>query len=154
MFEFLLFVVATVGLTAILVDGKIFAFFREKLFERARFLREKRERLKLRPNFTFTEFFEGILTCYQCCGFWSGLLCGLFLVVSFTKLGPDAPRLALVHTLLLWFCCGAAGSVLAHVYYWCIELISALTLLVKSQIETGHHHHHDHHEDDAGQYES
>ena len=149
MFELLLFAIASVGLTAILVDGKILAPLRGHLFERTRLIREKRERLNLKPRFTFSEFLEGILTCYQCCGFWSGLICGLFLVTSFSEIGVPERRLAIVHTLLLWFCSGAAGSLLAHVYYWCIELISALALLVKSKIPLDEHHQHVHPEDDA-----
>ena len=149
MFEFLLFAIASIGLTAILVDGKVFASLRESLFDRARFLREKRERLKLKPKFTLMEFLEGILTCYQCCGFWSGLLCGLFLVTSFSEIGVEERRFAVLHTFLMWFCCGAAGSLLAHIYYWCIELISSLALLIKSKLEIEHHHHDHTHDDDA-----
>ena len=145
----LLFAIASVGLTAILVDGKILAPLRNRLFEHNRQLREKRERLNLKPRFTFSEFFEGILTCYQCCGFWSGLICGLYLVVSFVAVCEPGRSLVLTQAILLWFCCGVAGSLLAHVYYWCIELISALTLLVKSKIPLDEHHHHHHHEDDA-----
>ena len=147
MFEFLLFAIASVGLTAILVDGKVFASLRESLFDRARFIREKRERLKLKPKFTFTEFLEGILTCYQCCGFWSGLFCGLLLVVtSLSGYGDEGKRLVILHSLLIWFCCGVAGSLLAHIYYWCIELISSFALLIKSKLEIEHDHTHD---DDA-----
>jgi len=143
----LLFAIASVGLTAILVDGKILAPWRDRLFEHTRLIREKRERLNLAPKFTFPEFLEGIFTCYQCCGFWSGLICGLYPVASLaTELGTKPG--AVSQGFLLWFCCGFAGSLLAHVYYWCIELISALTLLVKSKIPLDEHHHH-HHEDDA-----
>ena len=148
MFEFLLFAAASVGLTAILVDGKIFAFLRDHLSEKTRLLREKRERLNLKPTFTFSEFLEGVLSCYQCCGFWSGLLCGLFLTTSFSEICVER-RLAIFHTALLWFCCGVAGSLFAHVYYWCIELISALALLVKSKIPIDEHHHHAHSEEET-----
>ncbi|MCL2304307.1 MAG: hypothetical protein FWC43_03085 [Planctomycetaceae bacterium] len=142
MFQFLIFAVASVGLTAILVDGKIFAPFRERLAERTRLIREKRERLNLKPTFTFPEFQEGILTCYQCCGFWSGLFCGLFIVTSFSGIGVSGRPFAILNTLMLWFCCGTAGSLLAHIYYWCIELVSALTLLVKNKIHDEHLHAH------------
>ena len=148
MLDFLLFVVASVGMTAILVDGKIFAPLREYLADHSRFLREKRERLNLRPTWTFSEFLESIFSCYQCCGFWCGLFCGLLLITPVSD--EPARRFVLVHTVVLWFCCGAAGSLFAHIYYWCIELISALALLVKSHIPMeDHHHHHAHPEDDA-----
>jgi len=151
MFEFLLFAVASVGLTAILVDGKIFAPLRDSLAGRARFLREKRERLALKPTFTVPEFLESIFSCYQCCGFWSGLLCGLLLITPvavFSQGLEPTQRFVVLHTALLWFCCGVAGSLFAHVYYWCIELISSLTLLVKSKMPLDEHHH-DHHVDDT-----
>jgi len=149
MFTFLLFAAASVGLTAILVDGKIFLPLRNRLSAQTRFLREKRERLNLKPTFAFSEFFEGILTCYQCCGFWSGLICGLLPVLTFSEIGiPGGKPLTILSTLLLWFSCGAAGSLFAHVYYWCIELISALALLVKSRIPIDEHHH-VHAEDDT-----
>jgi hypothetical protein len=48
---FLLWLLGTIGLTAMLVDGKIFQPLRNKTT------------------------LWGMLTCYQCCGFWSGLLC-------------------------------------------------------------------------------
>ena len=150
MFEFLLFAVATVGMTAILVEGAVFAPLRDHLAERTRFLREKRERLKLKSTFAFSEFLEGILTCFQCCGFWSGLFCGIFLLTSFSEIGVPERRFAILHTLMMWFCCGVAGSLFAHVYYWCMGLIVNLTYLVKSKIPTEEHHHrHAHSENDA-----
>lgn len=143
MFPFCLFVLASVGLTAILVDGKIFSSFREKLIHRADFLRSRRERLNLQPTFNFTEYFEGILTCYQCCGFWSGLFCGLFLLTtaSCCPLYTDPkPPFALLNTALLWFCCGAVGSLSAHLYLRLVELLYATEVFLK-QHHLPHHHH-------------
>lgn len=48
---FVLWFLATIGLTAMLVDGKIFQPLRDKTT------------------------LWGMLTCYQCAGFWSGLIC-------------------------------------------------------------------------------
>jgi hypothetical protein len=95
MFELVLFALASVGMTAILVDGAIFERPRQWLFQRycptARFL-------------------TGILTCYQCCGFWCGLFCGTVLFHHTLSL----PKLLL---------CGFAGSVLAHLFLQVFEAV-------------------------------
>lgn len=56
--EIILFVAGVIGLTHIVVDGKIFLAVREFV----------RRRL---PVWMFS-----LLTCYQCSGFWAGLFCG------------------------------------------------------------------------------
>ena len=136
MVDFLIFCMATVGLTAILVDGKIFAPFRERLEKRARSPKDRR---------TWSGFLLDILTCYQCCGFWSGLFCGLILTLSrfinvfetiylktfYTTSGPSDETLHLLFALLFWLMCGLAGSFLATVYLMFVELIYAKTMLYR-----------------------
>ena len=136
MVDFLIFCMATVGLTAILVDGKIFAPFREWLEKRARSPKDRR---------TWCGFLLDILTCYQCCGFWSGLFCGVFLTVSrfinifeviylktlYTTSGQSDETLHLLFAPLFWLMCGLVGSFLATVYLVFVELIYAKTMLYR-----------------------
>ncbi len=138
MIAFLLFCLASVGTTAILVDGKIFAGFRQRLAERIELSRRRSEKSGREAGWSFSECLHGILGCYQCCGFWSGLFCGLFLI-------PDE---SLVYVLLFWFCCGAAGSILAHVYLMFVELIFALTMLVRSKTPDLRPHEHEHRDEE------
>ena len=131
---------ATVGLTAILVDGKIFLTFRERLENRV--IRQEERLVKGgKPRRTWSGFLLGIITCYQCCGFWSGLFCGLFFTVSRWASGPfwamlDADAkfiifLQLVLSPFFWFLCGLVGSFLATVYLMLVELIFAKTMLCR-----------------------
>lgn len=79
--DFILFCLATIGFTRITVDGKIADPFRK-------WVRENDPKVKL-PNFIsyFTKVEEihliDIITCDQCCGFWSGLICGLFTILPY-----------------------------------------------------------------------
>lgn len=56
--EILLYIAAVIGFTHIVVDGKI--------FEPIRDLSKK----------ILPEFLSSILDCFQCSGFWIGLICG------------------------------------------------------------------------------
>ena len=136
MVDFIIFCMATVGLTAILVDGKIFAPFREWLEKRARSHDDRR---------TWSGFLLDILTCYQCCGFWSGLFCGMVLTVSrfisifeiaylttvYVTSDQSDETLYLLFVPLFWLMCGLAGSFLATVYLMFVELIYAKTMLYR-----------------------
>tara|TARA_Y100000034_G_scaffold129223_1_gene185287 strand:+ start:904 stop:1254 length:351 start_codon:yes stop_codon:yes gene_type:complete len=85
---FLLFALATIGLTNILVHGKILDVI-------------KIGNKSLRGWMTTLKFVDEVLGCYECTGFWAGLFVGLFFVWPHWWL------------LLLY---GFAGSVLAQTY--------------------------------------
>lgn len=85
--NFLLFALGSIGMCHIIVDGKIFEWFRELLF-------------KIMPNY-LCELFR----CYQCMGFWSGLFCGYFI------LGYNVHPWWMAVTVT--FICGCAGSALS-----------------------------------------
>lgn len=76
MIEIILFLVGVIGFTHIVVDSKIF----EPIREIAK---------KLLKSWYF-------LDCYQCTGFWCGLICGM-----------------MVFPMHLWLIAGFAGSFLA-----------------------------------------
>jgi len=73
-----LFVLAAMGFTTIMVDSSIMQPFRDLMF-------------KILPEKVYKVF-----ECYQCMGFWSGLINGSILI----SLNP-----------LVLFSCGCAGSV-------------------------------------------
>jgi len=131
---------ATVGLTAILVDGKIFLPFRERLENRVREQEERQQAKGRKTSRTWSGFLLGIITCYQCCGFWSGLFCGLFFTISrwasnpFWDVAPQGSTrfiilLQLILSPFFLLLCGLAGSFLATVYLMLTELIFAKTML-------------------------
>ena len=79
MTDFLLFIFASIGMTKIIVDGKIAQPFRK-------WVRDENPKFKV-PKF-ISQFIKieeivllDIITCEQCCGFWSGLICGLFTIL-------------------------------------------------------------------------
>ena len=137
--DFLIFCMATVGLTAILVDGKIFLPFRERLENRVREQEERQQAKGGKMRRTWSGFLLGIITCYQCCGFWSGLFCGLFFIVSRWLFNPFMIYmgssiwfgifLQVILTPFFWLLYGLAGSFLATVYLMLTELIFAKTML-------------------------
>jgi len=92
MTELLWFALATIGLTNIMVHGKILDVIGLRPW-----LREH-----MRPD--YFQVFE----CYECSGFWAGLICGLFFLSPY-------------HWWLLPIC-GFAGSAIAQTYtdvlYW------------------------------------
>lgn len=145
MFQFLLFCFATVGLTAILVDGVIFAPARNWIAKEAQARRNMPGRFPKnksnRSGGSVFGFLESILTCYQCCGFWSGLFCGFYLITSFSEIGIVNRSWAVAHTLFMWLCTGLAGSLLAHVYLMFVELIFSTTMLVRKFAPHDHDHH-------------
>lgn len=74
-----LFCAAAIGLCTILVDSTIakplrdfVAYFPLKEDKQLHWLAF----LDCRLTKWFTEFIHGILSCYMCCGFWAGLVCG------------------------------------------------------------------------------
>jgi len=115
MVEFLLFCIATVGMTSIITQGVIFQPFRqffgdwaEKIHERQQMKAQERggSGKILSPPVSrrsFIEWFNELINCAQCTGFWCGLFCGLFFVsldCSYQTWG-------------IWFCYGLGGSFLS-----------------------------------------
>jgi hypothetical protein len=87
----LLFCLATIGMTHIIVDGSILQGFRDFM-------------QKALPEKLYEVF-----TCYQCLGFWCGLFVGYFILVRPCLL-TDASWL----TAIIWtFICGCASSFLS-----------------------------------------
>ena len=127
MTEFLLFCIATVGMTSIITQGVIFQPFREFFGGWAEQIRERREQKaqaagKL-PGRSCIEWFSELINCAQCTGFWCGLFCGLFYVASGnfwtvekSLIAPDFTitvcRIYLYGFFML-FCCGLGGSFLS-----------------------------------------
>ena len=132
MVYFLFFCLASVGLTAILVDGAIFSSLRRYVAEETERIRRRRERKNLPPSFTLYEAAHEILGCHQCCGFWAGLLCSPYLLTSepFWNGLSMGPRL-LVNYLFAVFFCGLVGSLLATFYLRSIEYVFAYTVLAQ-----------------------
>ena len=106
MTEFLLFCIATVGMTSIITQGVIFQPFRHYFGDWAERIRERREQKAQATDKILCrsciEWFSELINCAQCTGFWSGLFCGLLLVVPMSA-----------YSLLVWFCYGLGGSFLA-----------------------------------------
>jgi hypothetical protein len=75
-----LFILASMGFTAILVDSSIMKSFRDLM-------------LKMLPESVYKVF-----ECYQCMGFWSGIINGA-IILSFNP--------------VMLFSCGCAGSVVS-----------------------------------------
>lgn len=61
MVDFLVFLIGCIGLTSIIVDGEIFKPLKD-------FLQNK-----------IPDFFINLLNCYQCTGFWVGIIFGILL---------------------------------------------------------------------------
>jgi len=120
MVEFLLFCIATVGMTSIITQGVIFQPFRqfvgdwaERIHDRARNYREQGAQVAGKvPRQSFVEWFNELISCAQCTGFWCGLFCGLFFLLPEFSATDLSPLFAL-YLLLKWFCCGLGGSFLA-----------------------------------------
>ena len=119
MVEFLLFCIATVGMTSIITQGVIFQPFRQFIGDWAERIRARREQ-KIHerqgvsppvPRRSCVEWFNELINCAQCTGFWCGLFCGLFILYPETCAITAFDDL-LCH-LLKWFCYGVGGSFLA-----------------------------------------
>ncbi|MDR1493515.1 MAG: DUF1360 domain-containing protein [Planctomycetaceae bacterium] len=158
-YEFGIFCMAAVGLTAILVDGKIFQPLRERLEKNVRDYEERwNVNFKdLKPPRTWSGFFFSIITCYQCCGFWSGLFCGAFPATCNLILVFEMPRPipAIVFrcfcVLFFWLLCGFAGSFLSTVYLMFVEWIFAKTELcrrTRQEYDAANFHEHSHESDE------
>ncbi len=115
MTDFLLFCLASIGTTLIVVRGTIFAPVRNFLAHETNRIRRRREKKGTPPGFSPVEFLHELVGCVQCTGFWCGLFCGLFFVTSdscWISLNDLGLR-QMFNRLLMLFCCGATGSFLS-----------------------------------------
>ena len=104
MVNLLLFIIAVIGFCHVLVDSSFFAPVRE-------WLRNRNEKLPW-------SFISKVLSCYQCCGVWSGWFCGLCLLTHL----PVTP-LDYVNNFATVFMAGFAGSFLSS---WAAEYFTYL----------------------------
>lgn len=137
MTDFLLFCLAAVGTTLIVVRGAIFLPVRNFFANETDRIRRRREKKGLPPSFSLIEFLHELLGCVQCTGFWCGVLCGLFLVSSDTAWASlSEPGLRqLVNRLLMLFCCGAAGSFLSPLADVLLEWLFYSKILMVRRLE-------------------
>lgn len=70
MIEFLLFIIATIGMTKIIVDSSIFSPIRDFFSPPTK---SNEECPKINP---FRKWIGNMMMCHQCSGFWCGLICG------------------------------------------------------------------------------
>jgi hypothetical protein len=91
--KLMLFVFGCIGITHILVDGEIFRPVKELIS-------------KYLPN-----FFLKLLNCYQCTGFWVGVIFGSLLYVDVTTIKDS---------IVAVFLAGGASS--AFSYFWALVL--------------------------------
>jgi len=105
--EFLLFSIATVGMTLIITQGGILRPFRQFLGDWAERIRERRELKEQatgnRGCRSLVEWFSELINCAQCTGFWCGLFCYLLIYAA-----PSCLR-----DFSVLFCYGLGGSFLA-----------------------------------------
>jgi len=87
MSDLVIFVLSSWGLTHLIVSGKIWENSRNWLIIRS-------------------SFFAGLLTCYQCSGFWSGL----FMSILWTS-SPS-------HMIMMGFISSGVSPLINSVYVW------------------------------------
>lgn len=176
MTEFILFCLATVGMTSIIVQGAIFMPFRQFIgnwAENAALQREKHEQdTGVRRRRALIEWFSDLINCAQCTGFWCGLFCGYFFFssgfdyininkgnfVDVDELRELKERLQYSRIILV-FCCGLAGSYLSAFGCNAVDWIFYRKMNALRQLEeqdliladhrahfAAHHHEHDHQE--------
>lgn len=96
----LLFVLSTIGMTHIIVDGSIMQWFRD-------LVKKGSEKIGI-PSF------GGVVDCYLCCGTWCGFVMGLIWVST----NPFQV-----------FACGCAGGFLANLAAVIMNWIEAATIV-------------------------
>jgi hypothetical protein len=94
----LLFVFGTVGMTSIIVEGEIFRPVKEKI----------------KPF--MPAFFFKLLDCYQCSGFWCGILMGLLLFVDYNIIFYSGNIILSLWELRYVFISGCASSCLSYYF--------------------------------------
>jgi hypothetical protein len=103
----ILFVLATIGMTHIIVDGSIMQWFRDLVKNGSQWLSEKTHR----PGFAKL---GGVVDCYLCCGTW----CGFFMALVFLTYNPFKV-----------LACGCAGGFLANLAAVLLNWIEAATIV-------------------------
>jgi uncharacterized membrane protein YeaQ/YmgE (transglycosylase-associated protein family) len=111
MVNFLIFVFATIGLTNIFVESVI--------------MQPLREWVGKRSNQWFLGKISQILDCYQCCGFWCGLIIGLIMFSIF----PGSFFYYLLRNIIVGLICGFAGSFLATFTALLINYLEAKSVI-------------------------
>lgn len=111
----ILFCLATIGMTLIIVRGVIFEGVRTYIAKESHRIRRRWEKKNLPPRFSLFVSLEKLLGCVQCAGFWCGLFCGFFLITheSVWISWSDLSLRLMLNRLLMLFCCATAGSFLA-----------------------------------------
>lgn len=71
-YNFLLFVLASAGLTQIIVESFFVEYFLKQRFKKMAAAEDASETLKKRVG-----LFLKLVNCYQCAGYWVGIVCGL-----------------------------------------------------------------------------
>jgi hypothetical protein len=104
MIELILLILAGIGLTSIIVDSEFFADWKLAFQERTKKLEEKNgdsdPMVKKRKKLFY------LVNCYQCSGFWVGVLLGVFL---------HPLDVSWYARPLEWLVCGGAVSYAAQV---------------------------------------
>ena len=124
---FLFFCLASVGLTAIIVDGKIFQPVRNGLNAFFVVSEEKKNQGKYSFFRIPIDVIRNIMICYQCCGFWCGLICSPIMLYPLRLIIPEQMEFYAV------LACGFAGSFLSMLYLRIDELLFAKTMFYKSR---------------------
>lgn len=96
----IIFILSTIGMTHIIVDGSIFESFRNSIKDAAKFLKMPK--------------LGSVVDCYLCCGTWCGFLMGLIWI------SQDPFKI---------FACGCAGGFLANFATVLLNWIEASTLV-------------------------
>lgn len=102
--EFAFFILASVGMSHIMVDGSIFNSFKSWLS-----MDSDNKFMKL-SKWIRTKILE-LFNCYQCSGLWSGVITGmLFSAAGIEVFSHDMSYLSFAIT---WFCFGCVTSLLS-----------------------------------------
>lgn len=101
----LLFAMAAIGLTNIIVDSSI--------------MEKPREWFEKRKENWLAGKVNSIMSCYQCAGFWAGVICGCMLLLT--------PEFAWVAILLYGFAGSFAAVIAIHVYNY-LEALAVVNL--------------------------
>ena len=150
MVNIILFCLGVIGITHIIVDSKLFEGIRN-WFEK--------DFAEIASKNAY-DWINSVIRCYQCCGFWVGLLCGPLLLnygivlSGFNNLGSDilctwnqgllifvvtlAVNLVLVnlyilYNLLILLVAGGAASFLAYAFGWILSLVETLNMYFAGQ---------------------
>jgi hypothetical protein len=131
--DFLLFIVASMGMTLIITRGEIFKEFRGwvlsfapviPLQQPTKFLANGTpdpDSIPPIPTLTPCQYLRkkiaNVINCCQCTGFWCGIFCGIWYVYY-----RDVPN-GVIDGLLKMFLCGCVGSVSSLTIDVCLEYL-------------------------------